>query len=61
MTRNGRKITEVFAIRFSSWCEENGVSLDNEEDWGPWWDCWVDGGSAFVVIGSDDDTARIYE
>ncbi len=27
---------------FTEWAEENGVSLDHEDDYGPWWDCWKD-------------------
>ena len=26
--------------RFLKFCEENGISLDDEDDWNPWWECW---------------------
>lgn len=25
---------------FRDWCEENGVSLEDKDDWEPWWRCW---------------------
>lgn len=31
---------------FLEWSENNGISLDCEEDWTPWWNCWKAGYSA---------------
>ena len=28
---------------FNRYALENGISLDNKDDWGPWWDCWLNG------------------
>ena len=28
---------------FVDWCNSEGVSLEDEEDYGPWWDCWKTG------------------
>ena len=25
---------------FVDWCEDTGVGLEYQEDWGAWWDCW---------------------
>jgi hypothetical protein len=25
---------------FIKWCQGQGVSLEHEEDYKPWWDCW---------------------
>lgn len=43
MSRNGVELSEFLWLKFSEWAETEGVSLDNELDWGPWWDCWHDG------------------
>lgn len=28
---------------FIRWAQENGVSLEYEEDWHEWFKCWLDG------------------
>lgn len=25
---------------FAKYCEDDGISLEYEEDWSSWWDCW---------------------
>ena len=30
-------------IEFEGYCYEVGISLEYEEDWKPWWDCWCCG------------------
>lgn len=25
---------------FADWCQDEGVSLEWQEDWMFWWDCW---------------------
>jgi len=25
---------------FRDWCEDNGVDLEHQDDWMPWWECW---------------------
>jgi len=25
---------------FQNWADANGVSLEHEDDWKPWWECW---------------------
>ena len=25
---------------FRDWCEDNKVSIEYNEDWEPWWNCW---------------------
>lgn len=30
-------------VRFIGYCEDNGISLADEEDWRPWWECWNKG------------------
>lgn len=25
---------------FTQYCEENGISLDHQDDWEAWWLCW---------------------
>ena len=29
--------------RFTAFCEAEGISLDHEDDWLPWWSCWCAG------------------
>ncbi len=42
---------------FVEYARLNGVSLDSEDDWGPWWECFLAG--ATVVrdhyAGSNND------
>lgn len=28
---------------FVEWAVANGVNMEHEEDWKPWWDCWCNG------------------
>lgn len=28
---------------FIRYAERQGIALDDEDDWGPWWDCWKAG------------------
>lgn len=43
MKRNNHEIPEFLANAFRVWAAANGVSLEYEDDWSPWWDCWLDG------------------
>jgi len=27
--------------KFTVFANEEGISLNDRCDWGPWWDCWV--------------------
>jgi len=29
--------------KFTEYANREGISLDDEEDYGPWWDCWKEG------------------
>jgi len=31
---------------FCQWAESEGVGLEQEDDWLPWWNCWVAGYNA---------------
>lgn len=33
---------------FKDFASENGVSLDNNEDWQAWWNCFEAGADAYV-------------
>lgn len=26
---------------FMDWASDRGVSMEHKDDWGEWWDCWV--------------------
>lgn len=42
---------------FRDWCEDNCVSLEHQDDWGPWWDCWkaaIDAKKAQDAIERDE-------
>ena len=28
---------------FTAYCELEGIPLEDEDDWKPWWDCWKTG------------------
>ena len=28
---------------FQKFADTNGISLKDEDDWGSWWECWIDG------------------
>jgi hypothetical protein len=28
---------------FKKWAESEGISMDDEDDWGNWWTCWKAG------------------
>ena len=43
MFRNGHKINDELWNRFVDIAEENGVSTEDEIDWGAWWDFWIAG------------------
>jgi len=30
-------------LAFILWAETHGVSGEDEEDWGPWWECFLTG------------------
>ena len=36
---------------FCWWAAENGVAMDYEEDWRPWWDCWKAAIDSKMTIG----------
>ena len=38
-----RKSEEITTEEFRVWAQHKGVSLEHEDDWGVWWECWVDG------------------
>lgn len=38
---------------FRDWCEDEGVSLDHQDDWVTWWNCWVSAIDAFKGDVSD--------
>jgi len=40
---------------FKSYCENEGINLQYEEDWKMWWDCWVEA----YDLGYDD--GRIFQ
>ena len=27
---------------FMDWATDRGVNLEHKDDWGEWWDCWVE-------------------
>ena len=29
--------------KFVRWGKKWGISFENEDDWKPWWDCWMKG------------------
>lgn len=29
--------------QFQAYADDNGISMDDPEDWGPWWDCFRSG------------------
>jgi len=29
--------------RFVKWGKRWGISFEQEDDWKPWWDCWMKG------------------
>ena len=35
---------------FEAWADSAGVSLDHEEDWKPWLDCWEAAILAYVNV-----------
>jgi hypothetical protein len=43
MIRNGSKVEDEVWGAFCSWAMEHKISLDNEEVWGPWFDCYQSG------------------
>lgn len=43
MNREGIELNPYLWIKFLAFAEDNGISTDHELDWGPWWDCWIDG------------------
>jgi hypothetical protein len=28
---------------FTKFCNEEGINIDDVDDWLPWWECWYDG------------------
>lgn len=48
MTRNNSEISPAQWSQFAAFAEANGIDLGNEDDWGPWWDAWIDGYSNAV-------------
>lgn len=43
MTRNRIQLDPQEWNGFTKFAHTQGISLDSEEDWGPWWDCWKSG------------------
>jgi hypothetical protein len=43
MKRQGRVIPETLWKAFSIIAKAQDVSLEDEDDWGPWWDFWIAG------------------
>jgi len=41
--RNGHEIAPELWLSFIEFADENGISTDNEQDWGPWFDAWEAG------------------
>ena len=35
---------------FKRWARENGVNLNESDDWEPWWACWIDGHNTALRI-----------
>lgn len=31
---------------FAEFCKQNGINLQEEDDWGTWWECWIAGYNA---------------
>ena len=38
-----RNLLDTTTEQFREWAKDNGVDLEYEDDWGAWWECWVDG------------------
>ena len=44
MSREEQKRSYAAAwVHFQTYADGFGIPTDNEEDWGPWWDCFVEG------------------
>lgn len=39
-----------FCRRFKDWAKTNGVGLDNEDDWVPWWECFREGANSALIL-----------
>jgi hypothetical protein len=37
---------------FVNWAQYEGVGLEYEEDWSPWWKCWVAAIQANVTLST---------
>ena len=35
---------------FQLYADNSGIPLDDEADWGDWWECWMDGYSLAKLI-----------
>ena len=42
-TRYGVKLDQTNWDFFVAFCVREGISTEDEGDWGAWWDCWADG------------------
>ncbi|MCK4498932.1 hypothetical protein KAU11_00370 [Candidatus Babeliales bacterium] len=38
---------------FVDWAEENGINMDDEKDWKPWWNCWHAGYKVGWSVNAD--------
>ena len=46
---------------FEKYVLDNGISLDNEDDWRPWWKCWQDGFGNGIIAGVKDTLNAVVE
>lgn len=39
----GDKELEIAYCEFQKYAVKEGIPLEDEGDWGAWWECWMDG------------------
>jgi hypothetical protein len=45
-----RKKNEYGWKEFVKFAEQEGINLEHEDDWGPWWNCWKGGYIAAELV-----------
>lgn len=47
----GSMATHFHWKEFISYCDDEGISMENPDDYMPWWRCWLTGAEAETTRG----------